>query len=82
MQHLRIPLLGDVTVYETLNWSLISRYVPWLICFVLFLLLYHRVPNVQVRWRAAFWSALLASAAWILTTKALRYLLAGWVDTK
>jgi len=75
MQQLRIPLLGDVTVYETLHWSLISRYIPWLIFFLLFLLLYHRVPNVQVRWRAAFWSALLASTAWILTTKAFTWYL-------
>lgn len=75
IQRLRIPLLGDVTVYETLHWSLISRVVPWLIIFALFLFLYHRVPNVDVRWRSAFWSALMASAAWILTTKVFTWYL-------
>lgn len=75
VQRLRIPLLGNASVYESLHWSLVSRYLPWLIIFLLFLLLYHRVPNVHVRWRAAFWSALLASAAWIMTTRAFTWYL-------
>ena len=75
LQRLRLPLLGDVPVYETLHWWLISKYIPRLIFFVLFLLLYRRVPNVEVKWRAAIWSAALAATAWIVATKVFTWYL-------
>ncbi len=45
-------------------WSLLS----WLMIFLLFFALYYWVPTVNVNGSAAFWGALMASAAWDIST--------------
>jgi membrane protein len=42
----------------------ITGIVPWLLVFLLFLGLYRWVPNRNVPWRSALWSALAAALAW------------------
>jgi membrane protein len=43
---------------------LISALGSWLMIFLVFLTLYHRIPRIRVPWRASLWGALIASLAW------------------
>jgi membrane protein len=45
----------------------ISILGSWLMIFLVFLTLYHRIPTLRVRWRASLWGALIASLAWKAT---------------
>jgi membrane protein len=42
----------------------VSGFGSWLMIFLAFLMLYHRVPALRVKWRSIFWGALIASLAW------------------
>ena len=64
LPQLSIPLLGDVTIYKTLLWRVLSRLVPWLLTYLVFLLLYWWIPNTKVNWSEANWGALVATFAW------------------
>jgi membrane protein len=59
-----VPLLGDVSIYDTFAWALLSRLVPWMLIFAMFQGLYRWVPNTEVKWSEAFWGALVAASAW------------------
>jgi membrane protein len=61
---LSIPILGDVSFYTTLIWRVLSRLIPWMLMYTMFLLLYWWVPNTEVKWSEANWGALLATSAW------------------
>lgn len=47
---------------------LLSGFGSWLMIFLVFFTLYHWIPTLQVRWRATFWGALIASLAWKAVT--------------
>jgi membrane protein len=65
LTRLEIPLGGaGLALYETPIWPVITGIVPWLLVFLLFLGLYRWVPNRNVPWRSALWSALAAALAW------------------
>ncbi len=53
----------------------LARLFPVLAAFLLFLILYHWLPNTQVRWREAFWGALFASLTWGLLTSGFNWFL-------
>ncbi len=59
-----IPLLGDVSIYRTLLWRVLSRLIPWVLMYLMFLLLYWWIPNTKVKWSEANWGALVATFAW------------------
>ena len=61
------PLWGNVPLYETLSWQIMTRFIPWFLVFLTFLGLYRWVPNVKVGWGAAIGGALFAALAWELT---------------
>lgn len=42
----------------------ISILGSWLMIFLVFLMLYHWIPRLRVRWDATLWGALIASLAW------------------
>jgi len=66
----RLPLM-DIARASTLRLfllRLISSIGSWLIIFTVFLMLYHWIPRLQVRWSATFWGALIASLAWKTVT--------------
>lgn len=64
LPRLQVPLWGGISVYETALWGIVSRFVPWLFTFLLFLGLYLWVPNVEVKGRAALSGAVTAAVAW------------------
>lgn len=55
--------------------KLISGFGSWLLIFLVFLTLYHRVPTLRVKWKATFWGALLASLAWKAVTAGFAWFL-------
>ncbi|MBN1483256.1 MAG: YihY/virulence factor BrkB family protein [Chloroflexia bacterium] len=59
-----VPILGDLSVYDSLLWKVLSNFIPWAITFLLFLALYRWVPKTEVDWPAAFWAALVVALAW------------------
>jgi len=64
LPRLQVPVWGDVSIYATPVWAVVSRFVPWLFTFLLFLSLYRWVPNTHVKWSGVLWGALVAAAAW------------------
>lgn len=59
-----VPLLGDVSIYRTWLWGILTRLIPWLLLYLTFLLLYWWIPNTTVKWSEAHWGALMATFAW------------------
>jgi membrane protein len=64
----KVPLAGEVSIYEASYWSVISIALPLFIKFVLFLAIYRWLPNAQVGWRAALVGATVATLGWQLVT--------------
>jgi membrane protein len=64
LPQLTVPILGDISIYRTLLWRILTRLIPWLLMYGIFLFLYWWVPNTKVYWSEANWGALLATAAW------------------
>jgi membrane protein len=60
--------IANVPFYDLSLWRLVSAVASWLTVFLLFFVLYRWIPAVFVRWRAAFWGALFATAAWQIAT--------------
>jgi YihY family inner membrane protein len=76
----RIPLLPNISIYETKLWAWISNYIPWLLTFGLFIVLYRWVPTVRAAWQAVFWAAAVAATGWKLATDLFAwYLVRGLV---
>ena len=68
-----VELLDDF--YESFAWLMISGLIPLGFSFLIFLSLYRLIPNTKVRWREAFWGALLAALGWELSTMLFTYAL-------
>lgn len=66
LSELTVPLLGDVPIFRTWLWSILTRLIPWLLMYAIFLFLYWWVPNTKVKWSEANWGALAAMVAWEL----------------
>ncbi|MGD2041926.1 MAG: YihY/virulence factor BrkB family protein, partial [Anaerolineae bacterium] len=64
LSNFQVSLVNLEALYGTLVWTVVSDFVPWLLIFGLFLLLYRWVPNAEVPWSAAFWAALVVAVAW------------------
>lgn len=64
LSQLSIPLLGDVSIYTSLLWKILTRLIPWVLMYFVFLLLYWWIPNTKVKWSEANWGALIAASAW------------------
>jgi YihY family inner membrane protein len=65
---LRIPVLGNIMIYESSLWTAFSYLAPWLFIFILFLALYRWTPVRSVNWKAALIGAVIASTGWKLAT--------------
>jgi membrane protein len=62
-------------------WHPLSKFFYTLASFLLFLLLYHWLPNTHVRWSEAFWGALTASITWTLVTQVFTWFLSSGMAT-
>jgi membrane protein len=57
----------------------LARIFPLIASFLLFLIIYHWLPNTKVRWSEALWGAVVANAAWGLLTVGFSWFLkSGW----
>ncbi len=64
LSRMQIPLGGSVKLYDTDLWKFINNYLPYIMTFVIFYLLYFYTPNVKVKKRAALMGALFAALIW------------------
>jgi membrane protein len=67
----RLPFMNlatDTSPSHLFLLRLISAMGSWLIIFLVFLTLYHRIPMKRVKWSATVWGALIASLAWKAVT--------------
>jgi membrane protein len=64
LPRLEAPPRGEPSIYETVLWGVLSKLIPWLFTFLLFMALYLWVPNVQVEWQAALGGAVAAGIFW------------------
>jgi membrane protein len=76
----QIPIRGSVSIYETPLWQILVAVLPWVVVFLIIILIYFWLPNTRVLWREAFWGALfsalaLSASGWIFTW----LLRGGWV---
>jgi membrane protein len=66
----RLPFihLASTSPVDLFVLRLISALGSWLMIFLVFLTLYHRIPTLRVRVRATLWGAFMASLAWKAVT--------------
>lgn len=67
------PLFGVDIFTEIPFFGFLTNLFPFAAGLMLFLGLYRWVPNTPVPWKAAFWAALLAAAAWQIATFGFAY---------
>src|SRR6266496_1550279 len=62
----RLPFMHitDASPSDLILLRLISCFGSWLMIFLVFLMVYHWIPTLRVKWNATIWGALLASFAW------------------
>jgi membrane protein len=72
-----VPLLGSVDIYDTVLWSWFSYLTPWFFLLVLYFSLYRWIPNRNVDFSSAFWSAVVAATAWKLATEGFAWYLSS-----
>jgi membrane protein len=70
-----VPLGGDVSIYGTSVWKILSNLIPWLVRVCAFFALYRWVPNAKVKWPAALWGAVVAALGWEAITAAFTWYL-------
>jgi membrane protein len=73
----RLPVFGNVLLYESLPWKIFSTLIPLLLRLLLFWGVYLWVPAAWVRPRAAFWGALVAAVFWELITDGFTFYLSS-----
>jgi len=79
LPRMQIPILGDLSLYNSTIWAFISNLSPWLIILFLFIGLYRWVPATEVSWWSAIISAIFAATGWRLATWVFaRYLASGF----
>jgi membrane protein len=67
------------SIYGTSVWSIVTKFLPWLFMFALFLNLYRWVPNTKVRWSEASWGGLIAAVGWRIVTMGFTWYLSSGV---
>lgn len=74
----RLPFMNieNASTFDVILLRIISGFGSWLMIFLVFFTLYHRVPTLRGTWRATFWGALITSIAW----KAITASFAWYVD--
>lgn len=77
LPRLQIPILGDLSVYDSSLWGFISNLSPWFMILFLFIGLYRWVPSTEVSWWGAIISALFAATGWRIATGVFAWYLAS-----
>ncbi len=77
LSEFQIPLFGSVSIHDSLLWRLTSAYVPVVLIFVAFLLLYWWAPNTKVKWREAVSGAVVATVGFELAKNGFQWYLSS-----
>lgn len=75
MPRFELPLESSLTLYDTLIWKIVTTIMPWLLIFLMFASLYRWTPTVKVHTKAAAWSAMLSTVAWVIITRGFTWYL-------
>jgi membrane protein len=70
-------LQGEVSLYETTLWGILSAVLPAVFSFVIFLILYRWVPNTRVSWRQAVTGAAFVAVVWELAKEGFTWYLSS-----
>jgi membrane protein len=73
------PLVGEIYIFEESIWSFISTWIPWVLGFLILLLIYYLLPNTKVQWNEALWGAAIASILINLATRIFTWFLGSGV---
>ena len=77
------PFLGRDNLFNFPIVPLLTRAFEFIFGLLIFMGLYHWVPNTKVYWRAAFWAGLIASFSWQITSSAFAlYVRSGFAQYK
>mgnify|MGYP001815787807 CR=1 FL=1 len=74
------PLFGRDIRSIIPSWTTLTNSIPIIVELVIFMILYYWLPNIKVRWRAAFWAALTATIAWQISNRAFAWYLGSGLD--
>jgi membrane protein len=74
------PLFGADIRSIIPSWNTLTNAIPVVIELVIFMILYYWLPNIKVRWSAAFWAALTAAIAWQISNRAFAWYLGSGLD--
>ncbi len=77
LQRLKFLERDGGSIYNRMLWKVLSRLIPWFFSFIMFLMLYRWVPNIEVPWKPALWGAALASLAWELAKQGFAWYLSS-----
>ena len=77
LQRLNISEREGGSIYNRVLWKVLSRLIPLFFSFIMFLMLYRWVPNIEVPWKPALWGAVLASLAWELAKQGFAWYLSS-----
>lgn len=77
LSQVQLPFKGDSSILNSQFWTLASNLSQWVIAFLLFISLYRWVPNVDVPWNSALWSALTVTFMWQVTSMGFSWYLSS-----
>jgi membrane protein len=69
------PLVGEIYIFEESIWSFIGTWIPWVLGFLILLVIYYWLPNTKVKWSEALWGAAIASILINLATRLFTWFL-------
>jgi len=74
------PLLGHDIRSIIPSWSTLTNLIPIILEMIIFMILYYWLPNIKVRWAAAFWAAVIATIFWQISNRAFAWYLGSGLD--
>ncbi len=74
------PLLGADIRSIIPSWNTLTNLIPIIVEMIIFMILYYWLPNIKVRWAAAFWAALIATIFWQISNRAFAWYLGSGLD--
>lgn len=77
ISELSLPILASFNFDDLSAWTLMANLLSWAIPFILFLALYHWVPNTEVEWQAALWSAMAITLLLRFTSNSFNWYLSS-----
>ncbi len=79
LSRLDVPVVGEMAVNGTSLWAGLLSLITRLFTFFILVCLYRWTPNTQVRWRDAFWGALVAFPTGEIATNGFSWYLSSGV---